>query len=201
MFIKGKGLKFLIISNTKLKVTLTKKECDEYKLDMTRAEFSSREVRSVIKDIVAKAEMECNFKVDGEKILVQMYPMPDGSGEMFVTKLVNLPWREREAIGESGELTTYEEQYKVYCFLDRELLKRGMEAIKHTCAKCDIYKSDSGEYFVRVKEEKSNGIAGTEILTEFSTPVERIPEHVMFEYGEAVAMGDGIEAILSENVD
>ncbi len=194
-------MKFLIISNTKLKVTLTKKECDEYKIDMTRGEFSSREIRTVIKAIIAKAERECGFKVNGEKILVQIYPMPDGNGEMFVTKLVNLPWREREVIGESSELTTYEEQYKVYCFLDRELLRSGMEAIKHTCAKCDIYKSDNGEYYVRVKEEKSNGIACTEILTEFSTPVERIPDHVIFEYGKTVAIGNGIEVILGENVD
>ncbi len=185
-------MKFLVISDTKLKVTLSKSECKDYDIDMKCSEFSSNEIRLVLKDILKRAENECGFRSAGEKILVQLYPMPDGSGELFVTKLVNLPWREQEIVSECDTLTTYEEELAVFRFDSKELLLSALNSVYSTAAPCDIYLADSGEYYINIKEERTNGISNIEILTEYGKRLESLPIYVNGEYGKQIACKDGL---------
>ena len=80
-------MEFLNISDTKLKVTLSPEECVSYGIDTSKSEFTRAEIKEVMRDILSLAEGECGFVVTSEKILVQLYPMPSGECEIFVTKL------------------------------------------------------------------------------------------------------------------
>ena len=101
-------MKFLNISDTKLKVILSPEECVSYGIDTGKSEFTRTEIKEVMRDILLLAEGECGFVVTSEKILVQLYPMPNGECEVFVTKLVGLTSRDRGMLKGVDGLTTIE---------------------------------------------------------------------------------------------
>lgn len=193
-------MKFLIISDTKLKVSITREECLEYNIDTSDSDFSTNEIRLVIREILTKAEEECGFTVGKEKILVQLYPMPEGDCELFVTKLTGLSSRERGIVRDTEGLTTYQSKRGVYRFADRETLYLAARAIHREGLDCDLYRADSGEYYISIAENVTDGISEHEILIEYGERISELPLYVLGEYGTLVAKGNGIEYLLSDDL-
>ncbi len=185
-------MNFLIISDTKLKVTISESECRKYDIDPTRGDFYTNEIKNAVKKILEVAEKECGFKVGSEKILVQLYPMPDGSGELFITKLVNLPWREREIVKECDTLTTYQKESRVFKFDERDSVVRAL-SILHDDTVCDIYRTFDDEYFIEIKDDNIRGMSRSDILTEYAARLDRLPMYLSPEHAELIAEGNGIE--------
>lgn len=190
-------MEFLIISDTKLKVSINRNECLKYGIDTSDADFSTNEIRLIIREILDLAEVRCGFKVGREKILVQLYPMPEGSCELFVTKLVGLSAREQSVVRDSDELTTYQRKRGVYTFSDATTLKNAVRAIFRESVDCDLYLSDDGDYYISVVESITDGISEFEVLTEFGNRLDELPVFVISEYGRLISKGDGLSAALS----
>ena len=58
-------MEFLKISDTKLKVTLTEEECLSYNIDTGKGDFSGNDIKRAVREIIALAERECDFRTEG----------------------------------------------------------------------------------------------------------------------------------------
>lgn len=192
-------MKFLNISDTKLKVILSEKECAEYGIDTTKSEFTRAEIKSVMRDILSFSEGECGFAVTSEKILVQLYPMPSGECEIFVTKLIGLTSRERGMLKGVDGLITIEKKRGIYRFDSREALICAARAIYSEGVECELYTDELGRYYIAIDEEITDGISRVEVLIEFADRLSDLPIHVLSEYGRCISSTNTLEKIISDD--
>ena len=133
-------MKFFNIGDNKLKVILSPEECVRYSIDTGKTEFSGKEIKSAVRDILAFAEDECGFTVESEKLLVQLYPMPSGECEIFVTKLTGLSSRDKRALKDVEGLATIQKKRVVYRFDSREDLISAAKAVYREGIECELYR-------------------------------------------------------------
>ena len=191
---------FLNIGNTKLKVTLTEQECARYGIDTAKSEFTRSEIKEVMRDILTLCEDSCGFCVTSEKILVQLYPMPGGECEIFVTKLTGLAPKDRGMLKGVDGLRTLERKRGIYRFDSRDDLIRAARAIRDGNAECELYLDDAGEYYLAIKEEITDGISEYEVLIEFADRLCDIPIRVLSEYGRCISKVNTLEKIISGEI-
>ena len=180
-------MKFLNISDTKLKVTLSAAECLEYGIDASAEDHTTPSVRAALREILALAEVECGFSVAGEKILVQLCPLPSGECELLVTKLTSLSRKYKESISSSGGVSVLENSRAVYRFDTAENLCSAVRALPRTEALVDLYRDDLGRYYLCLEETVSDGISEFEVFIEFGERLSALPIPVLSEYGECIA--------------
>ena len=84
-------MELIIISDSKLKVTLTSDELSDFSLDADTLDYSNAETKKMFWDLLAHAKHAVGFCTDGHRVLVQLYPSKSGGCEMFITKLGLLP--------------------------------------------------------------------------------------------------------------
>ena len=72
---------FLVISETKLKITLNPAECEKYKIKASSAEHETAELRRTLSSILAEAKDRVKFEMGNDKALIQLYPGGDGRGD------------------------------------------------------------------------------------------------------------------------
>jgi negative regulator of genetic competence, sporulation and motility len=190
-------LEFLNIGDTKLKVTLSEEECREYGIDTSKTDFTRGEIRSVMRDIIALAEERCGFFVTSEKILVQLYPLPGGVCEIFVTKLTGLPSKDRAALRLADGLSMYERRRGIYRFASREELIKAARAISEEPPECEVYTDEVGQYYIAFEESLTDGISEQEILIEYGERLKDLPLHVLAEYGKLLISENALEKIIS----
>ena len=191
-------MKFLNIGKTKLKVTLSEQECVTYGIDTTKTDFTSGEIKSAMRDILSLAEDECGFSVESEKLLVQLYPMPNGECEIFVTKLTGLSSRDKRALRDVDGLMTMQKKRVVYRFDSREDLVSAAKAVKRDRVECELYR-DEDRYYISIDEEITDGISELEILIEYADRFPDVPVNVLSEYATLVLSTDTLERIISED--
>lgn len=192
-------MKFFNIGDNKLKVILSPEECVRYSIDTGKTEFSGKEIKSAVRDILAFAEDECGFTVESEKLLVQLYPMPSGECEIFVTKLTGLSSRDKRALRDVDGLTTMQKKRVVYRFASREDLIRAAKAVNHSGIECELYR-EGERYYISIDEEITDGISELEILIEFADRLHDVPVNVLSEYATLVLNVDTFEKIISEDL-
>ncbi len=190
-------MEFLVVSDTKLKITVTEQECSRYGIDRCDSEFSGSEVKNIIRELLQLAKDECGFDADGEKILVQMYPLPDRSCELFITKIANLPWRERKAVDSSDRLKTYETAVGVYCFSGLDTLIQAVRAVYRQGACADLYSASNGDYYIQLAECLSGGLSEYEVFREYGKKLDSLPITLMGEYGRCIAKGNAFDYVMS----
>lgn len=94
-------MELIIISESKIKLMLTKDEMDSY----------SGNTKEVLREIMNVAQSKCDCpKLDG-RVFVQMYPSRKGGCEMFVTKLEKHSEDIKMRSGEERTLTEYRKPY------------------------------------------------------------------------------------------
>ena len=192
-------MEFLNIGDTKLKVTLTQSECERYGIDTAKSDFTRSEIKGVMKDIILMAEEKCGFSVSSEKILVQLYPLPSGECEIFVTKLTGLPNKERMALKGADGLSTLESRQGIYRFDSREELIAAARAIAASEAECELYIDDVGQYYISIEEGIVDGISDYEVLIEYAERLKNLPLHVLAEYGKLLIWENTLERIISDD--
>ena len=190
-------MKFLNISDSKLKVTLTRADCIEYGIDTSAGNYTSREVRESVRKILELAESECSFSVGTEKILVQLYPLPSGECELLVTKLTTLSRKHKEALSSSEGVSVLESTRGIYRFESIEDIHAAVRVTyrEGTCA--DLYRDTLGRYYLYIEEKLTDGISEFEILTEYGERLPSVPSVLLSEYGECLSKGEALDYIIS----
>lgn len=188
-------MEFLKISDTKLKVTLTEEECLSYNIDTGKGDFSGNDIKRAVREIIALAERECDFRTEGERVLVQIYPLPNLSCELLVTRLVNISRRDRAELAGAEGLALIEKKRGVYRFPDFESLTRAVRAVYRPDMDSNLYRDDLGRYYIHTVEEITDGISELEVFVEFGERLFSLPIAVLSEYGTLLAKGNAIDKI------
>lgn len=191
-------MKFLNISDKKLKVTLTPEDCRAYGIDTAKGDYSTREIRQALRNILTQAAAECGFSAEGDKILVQLYPLPDGECELLVTRLVALSHKDRVTLSSSDGISLFEEKRTTYRFASFSDLYSAVRAVYREGVVCDLYRDDLGRFYLSLEEEISDGISEFEIFIEYGERLSALPMAVISEYGKRLVKGSAFEYILSE---
>ena len=194
-------MEFLVINDTKLKVSMTEEECKIYNIDTSDSELSTLDVKLAVKEILEIASQRTSFSRGGEKILVQIYPMPRGGCEIFITKLGGVGHREKGVIESEESLTTIDTGVGVYRFADRDTLRRASRAIYREGVDCDVYRCNDGIYYISIREDVTNGISEFEILVEYGSRLSALPLDVISEYGVKIAEGRGLDFAIADDTD
>ena len=191
-------MKFFNIGDNNLKVILSPEECVRYSIDTGKTEFSGKEIKSAVRDILAFAEDECGFTVESEKLLVQLYPMPSGECEIFVTKLTGLSSRDKRALKDVEGLATIQKKRVVYRFDSREDLISAAKAVFREGIECELYR-DGDRYYISIDEEITDGISELEILIEFADRLSGVPINLLSEYATLIFNTNTLARIISED--
>ena len=191
-------MEFINISDIKLKVILTQDECEAHGIDTARSDFSGVDVRRAIREILAASETECGFKTEGERILVQLYPLPDGRCELLVTKMIGVSARDRAALSASEGVSVMEQKKGTFRFDSAGDLVRAARAVYSHSIDADLYRDDLGRYYISARENISDGFSELDVLTEFGDRLTSMPMAVLSEYGTLLSRGNALEYVLSD---
>lgn len=185
---------FLVISETKLKITLIKEECEKYKIRASSADHETAELRRTLSQILSEAKESVKFDIGNERALIQLYPTPGGGCEIFLTKLTGVGEREKRTISRSDNINTYSKRRSVYEFDTLSSLIAAARAVRGAEGKrCDVYVSDSNHYYITVEEGDVDGFLELEILCEFAHRIPTLPPEVMAERGRMLVKDRGFE--------
>ena len=80
-------MEFILISEDKIKVTLSEADLEEFDLVADELDYANTETKRMFWDVLSRAKARTGFDTDGQKVLVQLYPSKDGGCEIFVTKI------------------------------------------------------------------------------------------------------------------
>ncbi len=161
-------MEYLQINQNKLKITLTKAECESYGIKEEGGDFNSLSVRDSLGKILTAAGVAEDFRREGEKLLVQLFPIGDGGAELFVTRLSSVGERERRAVSASPNVTTYKSSRARFVFATMADLISAAKALRGS-PPADLYRTYDGEYLLDIREEKLGELSSSDILLEFST--------------------------------
>ena len=191
-------MKFINISDTKLKVILAATDLLEYGIDETVGDYTTPRVRGAVREILTRAEAECGFSADGDKILVQIYPLPSGECELLVTRLTALSRKYRDTLSASDGISLLEESRGIYRFETVEDMCSAIRIAARPDVRADLYRDDLGRYYLCFDEMVTDGISEFEVFIEFGERLSSLPLPVISEYGERIAKDTTLAAIICE---
>ncbi len=162
-------LDFLLVSDRKLKVTLTKEDAEALNFSVADADYDTAENRRTFRKILDEAKDAVGFSSKGDKILIQFYPSRDGGCEIFITRLAPLDGKSR--LGDKYEnVTVLDVKHTLYSFPDIEALGRFAKAAADRCKKrTDAYIAESGVCFLDIEEDCRKDADEYCYITEFAS--------------------------------
>ena len=189
-----------MIGDIKLKIVLDRENCLKYGIETDDGEISENNIRPIIRELLELAKERCGFECEGEKILAQLYPTPDGGCEIFVTRLTGVRRQVSEAVKDVQGMSTIEEKRGTYSFPNSEILLRAAQAIYREGIDCDLYLSDNGVYYISIREDFLNGLSEFEILTEYGERHKTFPLCIIAERGTLLCKEKALDYILHRNL-
>lgn len=82
-----KGLNTIKISETKLKVMLTKEDMESHHIKSSELDGADPRARAALRELLKEAGRGEGFDCDGGRMFIQLYPDAEGGCEIFVTFL------------------------------------------------------------------------------------------------------------------
>lgn len=195
-------MEVLKISDSKLKIMLTRQDMQRYRLNSDNIDYNDSRTKHSFWQILDAVKESHGFDTSGDKVLIQYYPSKDGGCELFVTKLGILPAASERTIAKSNRITMLEERRTVYRFEDFETMLIGARLIKNSSGikYSDAFLGESGEYYLEIFERGAAYAAGLcefSRLLEFSVAVPPSKYPYITEHCEKLTDGTAVE-LLSE---
>ena len=115
----------LLISENKIKISLTKEDLDRYHITADGIDYDNTETRRVFWTLLDEAKRKTGFDAAKNRIFIQIYPGKDGSCELYVSK-VSCPERDyadtSNVLRGLGRWRRAEDRRLVYLFDEMESL-------------------------------------------------------------------------------
>ena len=181
----GIYMDFLVVSDSKLKIMMSRDDMLEYDIDGDDIDYDDPKTRKTFWKILDVARERCGFEVSGDKVLIQFYPSKDGS-EIFVTKLGIISANAERTISSSGKVAMLEAQMAIYKF---DSLSSVSEAAR-------IIEKEGGSHYPRAffDERGIYYIITEERVTKKKKELSRVAE-----FGERIP--DNLAAYIAEHSD
>lgn len=200
-FIKEDSLlDVLKISETKVKIMLTRADVKKYKLDIDIIDYNDAKTRSKIWEILDHVKKHYGWCGEESKLLIQFYPSRDGGAELFVSKLEGLSKKNERALSKSRDVTLLDSKRSIFGFKSFEELLQASRIIKDS--KCirssELFYDESEGYFLEITaRDECDGecVPMLTILLEFSNtvPKELIP--YITEHYSKLTQGNAVEQL------
>lgn len=190
-------MKFLLVSDSKLKITLTSGEMCEYSIDPETVDRFNSESRRGFWRVLEIARSRVGFDVSGDKVLIQFYPINNTEYEVFVTKLGILSPGNARLVSKSDRVSTLQQSRVFYVFESMDdLSAAACEISTASCAESSLYLLCDGKLVLSLLEYKM----GTEhaefpLLLEYSRRLPNDFECYLSEHGELLIEGNAIEKL------
>ena len=188
-------MEFLLISDSKLKIIMSEAEVKKFGLE---GEYSSPGCRRAFWRVLALAEGEVGFCSEGDKLLIQFYPLNGGGCEVFVTKLGLLSKESARLVADSERVTTLAHRRSYYAFDTVDSARAFAMSLKAPYPSADLYFSEGAVCYLAVEEYTKGGetVEFPPIL-EFSRPLTADLEYFVTEHIPLTCEGDAIEYLRS----
>ena len=191
-------MEFIVISESKLKIILTKEDAERIDFETESADYDTAKTRRAFRRILDEANERVGFTSKGEKILIQFYPSRDGGCEIFVTKLA-LTKEAMRLVECSKNVTTLEPAHALYYFGSIDELRHfARAAIIQGSSSSDSYRAESGACFLDIEFNSKKDKEELFYIREFGT---RCPSDLIFyvrEHCELHYSGNAIEMLAAE---
>ncbi len=193
-------LDILKISESKLKIMLTKSDVKKYKLDTDNVDYNDIKTRNKVWEILDYVKKHHGFDHEEEKLLIQFYPSRDGGAELFVTKLEKLSHKNERSISRSSNVTMLDTKHMIYSFVSFDDLIRVSKIIKNSkCIKASelFYDGEDG-YYLEITERgtsRHGSICDFAILLEFSVAVPKELFPYITEHCSKLTRGNAVEQL------
>ena len=163
---------FLRIGESKIKIVMSASELEKYGLSANDEGCSAASRRAVF-EILEIAGREVGFDAEGDKILVQFYPMRDKGCEIFVTKLGLLSPSSSRLVLRSDKTDVMSKEQSFYFFSGISDVRRALTAVSGALGDRRVMLlSGAGTYILALSEiDDGRGLGDLLPLREFSTPV------------------------------
>ena len=155
---------FLVVSDSKLKIMLTREDMKKYEIDGEDIDYDDPRIRRSFWRILDEARVKCGFEAAGDKVLIQFYPSKDGS-EIFVTKLGLLSAGAERTIARSNKVAMLSTRKVVYRFSDEATFSSAKAVMDKEIFAGDprVFVGDHGEYYV-IFDERRYGMGRAEAM-------------------------------------
>ena len=191
-------MEFLLIGDSKLKIVMTEEDMKTFKLDRGE-DYSSSGYRRAFWRVLDLAKAEVGFDPEGDKILIQFYPLKSGGCEVFVTKLGILSKESAKMVIRSDKVAMLSKAKRLYAFDSREDLLGFVSAIKSLNLQeypdADVYKTHSAGYYLAIEEFSRDDSAEMPQLLEYARPLNSDIEFFASEHLERISCSDGLDGI------
>ena len=196
-------MEVLKISDSKLKIMLTKADMQKYGLHADKVDYNDAPTRRSFFRILDSIKSTHGFDTEGDKVLIQFYPSRDGGCELFVTKLGLLPVASERAISRSDRVTTLTSKRAFYRFSSLSDLICAVSKLGDIpeAEHCDVYRGEDlpEEYYLEITERASGRLGAHsefDILLEYAERVDKILFPYITEHCERLSRGDGVSRLL-----
>ncbi len=192
-------MKFLLVSEAKLKITLTRAEMREYSIDPETVDHFNSASRRGFWRVLEIARSRVGFDVSGDKVLIQFYPINSAECEVFVTKLGILSPTNARLVSKSDRVNTVEQARACYLFdrySDLALVTRYI--VGKASVESSLFRLSDGRLVLSILEYKKGGeYTEFPILVEYSRRLSADFEGYLVEHSELLIEGNAIEKIAS----
>ena len=190
----------LKISESKLKIMLTKSDVKKYKLDTDNVDYNDTKTRNKVWEILDYVKKYHGFDHEGEKLLIQFYPSRDGGAELFVTKLENLSHKNERSISRSTNVTMLDSKRTIYSFGSFDDLIRASRIIKNSKSikGSELFFDGENGYYLEIYERgasRHGSICDFAILLEFSSAVPKELFPYITEHCSKLTRGNAVEQL------
>ena len=192
-------MKFLLVSDSKLKITLTGKEMREYSIDPDTVDHFNSASRRGFWRVLEIARTRVGFDATGDKILIQFYPINSAECEVFVTKLGILSPGNARLVSRSDRVRTLEKRHSYYVFESSEdLLFVASDIAGESPVESALYTLGDERFVLSIHEYKAGG-EHTEfpVLSEYSRRLSADFLGYLLEHGELLIERNAIERLAS----
>ena len=194
-------MEVLKISDSKLKIMMTKADMQKFGLRADKVDYNDAATRKSFFEIMDSIKASHGFETEGDKILIQFYPSKDGGCELFVTKLGLLPSSSEKTISKSDRVTMLTTRRGLYVFSDFETLVRAVKTLGYNSdiKYSDVFydnETEGGRYILEIMERGSGrGIffSDLDLLLEFSEKADNYIYPYVTEHYKKLTDGDAIE--------
>lgn len=196
----GNFVDVLKISESKMKIMLSKYDIKKFKIDIDNVDYNDVKTRNKFFDILDCVKKEHGFNHEGDKLLIQFYPSKDGGAELFVTRLSGLSAKNERAVSRSSNVTLLDTKRVIYNFLNFDDLLKASKIIKNSKSikGSDLFYDESNGYFLEITERgasRDGAICDFAILLEFATKVPGELSPYITEHYSRLTRGNAVEQL------
>lgn len=156
-------MELILISENKLKITLSECDLRQYDLDCNTIDYDNTETRRAFWSILDEAKHRTGFDAASQRVFIQLYPSKEGGCEMYVTKLAMKGLKAADGNAKrSHALLPLSRRYLAFSFDTlNELIGVCRRLLSIDFSGCsEAYRTNGGRYLLIIDEPEENAYIG-----------------------------------------